>query len=44
MINQGKYRKQGGKQKWTENEYHYQEDDDSTQKDVNIFCDTTQFP
>ena len=44
MIDQGKCRKREIIRKCTEQEYHVQDDDDETHKNVKMFCDTTQFP
>ena len=43
-IYQVKYRKRPGKIKWTDIEYHVQDNADVAHKDVNIYCDTNQFP
>ena len=44
VIDQGKYKKWASKRKWTEREYHVQENDDIAHKYVNIFCNTKQLP
>ena len=38
----GKYRKRASKRKWTDREYHVQDNADVAQKDVNMYCDTKQ--
>ena len=38
------YRKISIKRKWTEREYHVQDNTDVAHKDVEIYCDTNQFP
>ena len=43
MIDQAKYKK-ASKRKWKDTEYRVQEDHDVAHKDVNIFCNTNQFP
>ena len=43
VIDQGKYRKRSSKRKWTEREYYVQDNDDVSQKDVKIYCDTNHF-
>ena len=30
--------------KWTDREYHVQDNSDVSQKDVTIYCNTNQFP
>ena len=44
VIDQGKYKKQANKQKWTKREYHVQNDADIAHKDVKMFFNKTQFP
>ena len=44
VINQGKYRKRARKRKYTDIEYHVQDNDDASQKYVKIYCDTNQYP
>ena len=44
VIDQGKYRKIASKRKWTDREYHVQDNSDVAHKDVKIYCDTNQFP
>ena len=44
VIDQRKYRKRCSKRKWTDREYHVQENDDVAHKDVKMYCDTNQFP
>ena len=44
FIDQEKYRKISSKRKWTNREYHVQDNSDVAHKDVEIYCDTNQFP
>ena len=44
VIDQGKYRKISTKIKWTDREYHVQDNADVTYKDVKIYCDKNQLP
>ena len=44
VIGQVKYRKRAIKIKWTDVEYHVQDDADVAPKYVRIYCDTNQFP
>ena len=44
FIDQGKYRKISSKIKWTDREYHVQNNADGAHKDVKMYCDTNQFP
>ena len=44
VIDQRKYRKRASKIKWTDRDYHVQDDDDVSQKYVKTYCDTNQFP
>ena len=44
VIDQGKYRKISSKIKWTDIEYHVQDNADVAHKDVKMYCDTNQFP
>ena len=44
VIYQGKYRKRASKRKWTDREYHVQDNADAAHKDVKMYCDTNQFP
>ena len=44
VIDQGKYRKRSIKRKWTDIEYHVQDNSDIAHKDVKIYCDNNQFP
>ena len=44
VIDQGKYRKRGSKRKFTEREYHAQDNADVSHKEVKIYCDTNQYP
>ena len=39
-----KYRKRASKIKWTDIEYHVQDNADVVHKDVKNYCDTNQFP
>ena len=43
VIDQGKYRKKASKRKWTDREYHVQDNADVTHKDVKMYFDTYQF-
>ena len=43
-IDQRKYRKIACKIKWIDREYHVQDKDDVTDKEVKIYCDTNQSP
>ena len=43
-INEEKNKKQSSKLKFTERDYHVQDNDDVAHKYFKIFCDTTQFP
>ena len=43
VIDQGKDRKIASKRKWTDREYHVQDNGDAAQKDVKMYCDTNQF-
>ena len=43
-IDQVKYRKRSSKRKWTDREYHVQDNDDVAHKYVKIYCDINQFP
>ena len=43
MIRWGK-RKRSSKRKWTDRYYHIQDNSDVAEKDVNIYCNTNQFP
>ena len=43
-IDQGKYRKIASKRRYTDREYHVQDNTDVAHKDVKIYCDTNQFP
>ena len=40
IIDQGKDRKRSSKSKWTEREYHVQNNADVAHKDVKMYCDT----
>ena len=44
VIDQVKYRKISSKRKWTDREYHVQDNDDVAYKFVKIYCDINQFP
>ena len=44
VIDQVKYRKTASKRKWTDREYHVQNNADVSQKDVKMYCDPNQFP
>ena len=44
IIDQEKYRKIASKRKWTDIEYHVQDNDDVAQKYVKMYCDTNQYP
>ena len=44
VIDQGKYRKISIKRKWTDREYHVQDNADVAHKDVKMYCDTNQLP
>ena len=44
VIDQGKYRKIYSKRKWTDRDYHIQDNYDVAHKDVKMYCDTNQFP
>ena len=44
FIDQGKYRKISSKRKWTDREYHVQDNADVAHKDVKIDCKTNKFP
>ena len=44
FIDQVKYRKLSSKRKWTNREYHVQDNDDVAHKYVKIYFDTKQFP
>ena len=43
-IDQGKYRKRSSKRKWTDREYHVQDNADAAHKYVKMYFDTNQFP
>ena len=42
VVDQGKYMKRDSKRKWTDREYHVQDNDDAAHKEVEIYCDTNQ--
>ena len=44
VIDQGKYSKRASKRKWTDREYHIQDNADVAHKYVKIYCQTNQFP
>ena len=44
VIDQVKYRKRDSKRKWTNREYHVQDNADVSHKDVKIYFDTNQLP
>ena len=44
VIAQGKDRKRASKRKWTDIEYHVQDNADVAHKDVKKYCDTNQSP
>ena len=44
VIDQGTYGKRSSKRKWTDIEYHVQDNYDVAHKDVKMYCDTKQFP
>ena len=43
MIDQRKYKKRASKRKFTDGEYHVQDNADVAHKDVKMYCDTNQF-
>ena len=44
VIDQVKYRKRASKIKWTDREYHVQDNADVSQKYVRMYCDTRKSP
>ena len=44
VIDQRKYKKRASKRKFTDGEYHVQDNADVAQKYVKMYCDTNQFP
>ena len=40
VIDKGKYKKRASKRKWTDREYHVQDNTDVSHKDVKMYCDT----
>ena len=44
FIDQGKYKEKFSERKWTDREYHVQDNDNVAQKDVKIYCNTNKFP
>ena len=44
VIGQGKDRKRSSKRKWTDRQYHVQDNSDVSHKDMKMYCDTNQFP
>ena len=44
VINKEKYRKRASKRKWTDREYHVQDNSDVVHRYVKTYCDTNQLP
>ena len=44
LVDQVKYSKRASKRKWTDREYHVQDNADVAHKYVKMYCDTNQFP
>ena len=44
LIDQGKYRKRSIKRKWTDREYHVQDNADVAHKYMKMYCNSNQFP
>ena len=44
VIDQGGDRKRASKRKWTDREYHVQDNADVAHKDMKMYCDTNQPP
>ena len=44
VIDQGKDRKRSSKRKWTDREYHVQDNADVAHKYVKMYCGTNQLP
>ena len=44
VIDQGENRKRSSKRKWTDIEYHFQDNYDVAHKYVKMYCDTNQLP
>ena len=44
VIDEVKYSKRSRKIKWTDREYHIEDNADVSNKDVKLYCDTNQFP
>ena len=44
FIDQFKYSKRYSKRKWTDREYHVQDNADVAHKFLKMYCDTNQFP
>ena len=44
IIDQGKYIKRASKSKWTDREYHVQDNADVAHKYVKMYCYTNQLP
>ena len=44
VIDQLKYSKRASKRKWTDREYHVQDNYDVAHKDVKMYCDINKFP
>ena len=42
VIGQGKYNKRLTEQKWTDRQYHVQDNYDVSHKDVRMYCNTNQ--
>ena len=42
VIDQGKYKKRSSKRKFTDREYHVQDNADVTHKEVKMYCNTNQ--
>ena len=44
VIDQGKYKKTFMERKWTDIQYHVQDNDDVSHQDVKTYCSTNKFP
>ena len=44
VIDQGKYKKRFMKRKWTDRQYHVQDNSGVAHQDVRMYCNTNQFP
>ena len=44
VIDQGKYKKQFMERKWTDRQYHVQDNSDVAHQDVKMYCNTNQLP